>query len=299
MIKILVTGAGGLLGRKLASQHRNDVRIFATVRTSSPVSQAPFEQLDVTDARQVEALIERIRPDWVIHAAALTDVDRCEVERELAWRVNVAGTENVVRACEKWGIGLVGLSTDYVFDGAAGPYAETDPTNPLSYYGLTKREGEKSVLAMKSPAGVVRTLVLFGCAPSVRENFVTWLIRSLRQGKPVRVVTDQWGTPTFADDLADFLIDFCRKNRSGLFHFAGADLLSRYDMAIKTCKVFGLDERLVTPISTGDLGQIAPRPLRSGLKTDKIRQMCQVHPRSFEDSLNILSEQTGGLRAQI
>lgn len=285
-----------MLGRKLASQRRDDVRVVATARSSPPASQTPFEQLDVTDARQVETLMERIRPDWVVHAAALTDVDRCEVERELARRVNVAGTENVVRACERRGIGLVSLSTDYVFDGVAGPYAETDPTNPLSYYGLTKREGEKYVLAMKCPAGVVRTIVLFGYAPSVRENFVTWLVRSLRQGKPVRVVTDQWGTPTLADDLADFLIDFCRKNLSGLFHFAGADLLSRYDMAIKTCGVFGLDERLVTPISTGDLRQVAPRPLRSGLRTDRVRQTFQVHPRSFEDSLNILSGQTDGLR---
>lgn len=296
MIKILVTGAGGLLGRKLASANREDVRIFATGRASPQASQPHVEPLDVTDGRQVETLIDRIRPDWVIHAAALTDVDRCEVERELARQVNVEGTQNVVRACEKRRIGLVGLSTDYVFDGAAGPYAEPDLTNPLSYYGFTKCEAEKSILSMTPPGGVVRTIVLFGYAPSARANFVTWLVRSLRQGKPVKVVTDQWGTPTLADDLADFLVDFCRKTLSGLFHFAGGELLSRYDMAIKVCRVFGLDEHLVTPVSTGELGQLAPRPLRSGLKTDRVRQLLQIHPRSFEESLRILFAQTDGLK---
>lgn len=292
-MKVLITGSGGLLGQKLIAQGRRDVRIFPTGHTGPKRAQEGFELLDVTDAQQVKSLLERLRPDWVIHTAALTDVDRCEVERDLAWRINAGGTENVVRACESLRIGLASLSTDYVFDGTAGPYSETDPTNPLSYYGLTKLESERRVLSMRGRGIVVRTIVLFGHAPGVRLNFVTWLIRMLRGGVSVRVVTDQWGTPTLADDLADFLIDLCQKNVTGLFHFAGADLLSRHEMAIRICRRLDLDENLVTPITTQELGQVAPRPLRSGLKTDLIQRQFQVRPRLFDEALNTLAEQIG------
>ncbi len=292
-MKVLITGSSGLLGQKLISQGRRDVQIFSTGRTRPKQDQENFELLDVTDARQVKGLLEEIGPDWVIHAAALTDVDRCEVERDLAWRINAGGTENVVRACESLHIGLVNLSTDYVFDGASGPYAETDSTNPLSYYGLTKLEGERCTLSMRGQGIVVRTIVLFGYAPGIRLNFITWLIRTLSQGTPVRVVTDQWGTPTLADDLAGFLIALCQKNAAGLFHFAGADLLSRHEMAIRTCRRFGLDEGLLIPITTQELRQVAPRPFRSGLKTDLIQREFQVRPCPFDEALNILAEQIG------
>lgn len=293
---MLITGAGGLLGQKLASRDRRHVRIFRTARTGPGRAQGDFESLDVTDAQQVHALFGRLRPDWVIHTAALTDVDRCEVERDLAWRTNVGGTENVAWACEALGIGLVSLSTDYVFDGRGGPYAEADPTNPLSTYGQTKLESERCVLSMRGQGIVVRTAVLFGHARGVRPNFVTWLIRTLRKGTAVRVVTDQWGTPTLADDLADFLIDLCLWNVAGLFHFAGVDLLSRYEMALRVCRRFGLDEGLVTPTTTQELRQVAPRPLRSGLKTDLIQRQFQVRPRPFDEALDILAGQVGDLK---
>ncbi|OGG49590.1 MAG: dTDP-4-dehydrorhamnose reductase [Candidatus Handelsmanbacteria bacterium RIFCSPLOWO2_12_FULL_64_10] len=296
-MKVLITGSGGLLGQKLVSRGRREVRIFSTARTGPGRVQGDFELLDVTDAQQIKALLGRLRPDWVIHTAALTDVDRCEMERDLAWRTNAGGTENIVRACEVLRIGLVSLSTDYVFDGTAGPYSEADPTNPLSTYGLTKLEGERRVLSMRGQGIVVRTVVLFGHARGVRPNFVTWLIRTLRGGAAVRVVTDQWGTPTLADDLADFLIDLCPRNVAGLFHFAGADLLSRYEMALRVCRRFGLDEGLVIPTTTQELRQVAPRPLRSGLKTDLIQRQFQVRPRPFDEALNVLAEQIGDLKA--
>lgn len=297
MMKILVTGAGGLLGQKLVRARRDGVRLFPSGRVRPPDAPGDFDLLDVTQRPQIEALIDRLRPDWVVHTAALTNVDRCEVARGEAWRVNVEGTENIAGACERRSIGLVSLSTDYVFDGASGPYAEDDPTNPLSYYGLTKLESERRVLSMGRLGGVVRTIVLFGYASSGRDNFVTWLIRSLRQGRPVRVVTDQWGTPTLADDLAGFLVDFCLGAASGLFHFAGADLMSRYDTAVRVCRAFGLDEGLVSPVTTQELGQVAPRPPRSGLKTDKVQRVFRVKPRPFEESLRLLLQQTDNLKA--
>ena len=296
-MKVFITGGNGLLGQKLISEGRKQVRIVASARSTPRNSTPDFHPLDVTDARQVESLLGRVRPEWVIHTAALTDVDRCESERDLAWSVNVEGTENLVRACASSGVGLVHLSTDYVFDGTSGPYAETDRANPLSYYGLTKLRSEELVLSSKGPAAVVRTIVLFGQAPGARPNFVTWLIRTLRRGQTVRIVTDQWGTPTFADDLAVFLLRICKECATGVYHYAGPDLMSRHQMAIRVCRRFGFDESLVVPITTPELCQAAPRPLRSGLKTDRMRARFHIRPVPYDEGLDRLSEQLGDLSA--
>lgn len=295
MIRILVTGATGLLGRKLALGSRQGTVIIPTCRDPSSIRDPLCERLDVTDSGQVGHVIDRTRPDWVIHAAGITEVDRCEVDRELARRVNVEGTGNIARVCQDRGVRVVGISTDYVFDGTAGPYLESDPPSPLSYYGQTKLEGERIVLGMKAPGTVVRTMVLFGHAPGTRLNFVTWLVRSLREGKRVRVVTDQTGTPTLTDTLADFLTRLCSSGLSGIFHFAGGDLLSRYEMAVRICRRFGLDESLVSPVSTRELAMAAPRPLRSGLRTDKIRDLFSHQPTGFAEDLDFLFRQTDGL----
>ena len=288
-MKLLITGSNGLLGQRLIARAPADAQIIPTFH-SHPGIQPNFELLDVTEGGQVESLLERIRPDWVIHTAALTDVDGCELKRDLAWRTNVVGTENIARACESRGTGLLHVSTDYVFDGTSGPYDETAPTHPINIYGMTKLEAEQRVLSVKSHAAVVRTIVLYGYSTGVRPNFVTWLIQSLQNAGSVRVVTDQWGNPTLADDLADFLITLCKKRATGLFHFAGPDLLTRHEMALRVCRRFGLDGTVV-PISTSELGQSARRPLRSGLKTDLVQRRFQIRPKSFDDGLNILAEQ--------
>jgi dTDP-4-dehydrorhamnose reductase len=220
----------------------------------------------------VLALLRRVEPRWVIHTAAMTDVDGCERQPEAAWQANVLGAAAVAQACRAVGAHLVHLSTEYVFDGQTGPYGEDDPPHPISVYGRTKLESERRVLDSCPTATVARTTVLYGYAPNVRANFVTWLIDQLRSGSPVRVVDDQIGSPTLADNLAEMCVALATAEASGIYNTVGADRLDRYQLALLVAEVFQLDSSHVQPVSTASLAQAAPRPLQAGLKMDKLRR---------------------------
>ena len=241
--------------------------------------------MDVTDADAVVEAISRVRPDWVINAAAEAGVDRCERAPALARRVNVCGTGNLVRACEDAATGLVTVSTNYVFDGLAGPYTENDPTNPVNVYGQTKLDAEAPVLASSCRGIVVRTAVLYGYRAGCRPNFVTWALESLRRGETIRVVTDEWANPTHVDELAVFLLGLCRGDFGGVVHFAGPEYLSRYEMVKRICRCFKFDEDLVVPVTSRALGQIARRPPGAGLKIDLARGRFNPVLRSFSENL--------------
>jgi len=255
---------------------------------TSLVDGIAYRRIDIASSEEVFRLMEEVRPEWVINTAAITDVDRCEGDRELSWRVNVLGVENLLRACETANAGLIQLSTDYVFDGRNGPYTEEDVPNPLGYYGRTKLESEARVRSSSVGGLVVRTMVLYGYAPGTRSNFVTWLLCRLSSGERVRIVTDQWGNPTFGDDLALLLLQCASKGLTGIFHAAGGEFVSRYDMALRVADVFGYDPDLICPIRTEELGQIAQRPLRSGLRTDKLEAALNVSMKGLDHGLRRL-----------
>lgn len=273
---ILITGGNGLLGTKLIEQAlaRPDPRPMSVSR--QPCSNAflgafAFCQVDVADEPAVRGLLERARPRFVIHTAAMTDVDGCERQPEAAWRGNVVGAEVVAGACRAVGAHLVHLSTEYVFDGRAGPYGEDDPTNPISVYGRTKLASEVAVRERCPEAAIARTTVLYGHTPNVRPNFVTWLVKQLQAGETVRVVDDQVGSPTLADNLAEMCLTLALGEASGVYHTVGADRLDRYTFARLAAEVFELDPALITPVKTASLNQAAPRPLRAGLRMEKFR----------------------------
>jgi dTDP-4-dehydrorhamnose reductase len=291
---VLIVGASGFLGRALCDVPFEGLRRLPAVRAPGP----PFLgsdclRMDVTDAEAVDDAVARVRPDWVINAAAEAGVDRCERDPDLAHRVNVYGTRNLVRACENAGSGLVTVSTNYVFDGLAGPYAETDPTNPINVYGRTKLEAEAGVLTSPCQGIVVRTAVLYGYRAGCRPNFVTWALESMLRGETIRVVTDEWANPTFVDELALFLLGLCGREFRGLVHFAGPEFLSRYEMAERICRCFDLDADLVVPVTSEKLGQIAPRPPGAGLKLDRARRLFNPVLRSFSDNLERIGRDMG------
>ena len=161
----------------------------------------PYWQLELTDRDAVAALVAEVAPDWVVNAAAMTNVDRCEEDADAARRANVEIVEHLAAGCCDAGVGLVQISTDYVFDGAAGPYAEGDATNPLSNFGRLKLESERLLRGLER-ALVVRTLWLYGYVPGTGANFTTWSLETLAAGEPLRVFADQWGNPTYVPDLA-------------------------------------------------------------------------------------------------
>lgn len=286
-MKILVTGAHGFLGRSVLRQAGGmEVELVACGRRAEPPPENPaYHRIDLHDGAAVTGLLALERPNWVIHTAALTDVDRCETEPDLARGVNLDIVGHLVDGCAEVDAGLAHLSTDYVFDGCSGPYGEKDPTNPLSHYGRVKLESEARVLGSGIRGLVLRTLWLFGYIPETRRNLVTWPLESLLKGEELAIVNDQWGNPTFVGDVALSLVEFCLRGCIGLFHFGGADYLTRYELVQELAQFFGLDAGRVRAVPTQQVGQRAMRPFKSGLRSDRIVAELGRKPMGFTQGL--------------
>jgi dTDP-4-dehydrorhamnose reductase len=250
-MKVLVTGAGGQLGHDL-------VAAFA----DHAVTGLSRAELDVTDEAAVVAAVRDLAPDLVVHAAAYTKVDACESDPDTAWRVNAVGAWWVARACALGDAAMVYLSTDYVFDGAAGrAYTEFDPVSPLSVYGRSKEAGEQLVRRTLDRHYIVRTSWLLGVHGG---NFVRTMLRLGRERGAVSVVDDQTGSPTFAFDLAPAIRTLAVTGRYGTYHVTNSGSCTWYDLAAATFEEAGLPVDL-TPIDTAGFGAPAPRPAYSVL----------------------------------
>jgi dTDP-4-dehydrorhamnose reductase len=250
-----------------------------------------YTKADITRRQEIKRIIEEFEPEVIINTAAITNVDSCETDRESAWKVNVTGVENIVQTAKLTGAKVVQLSTDYVFDGKAGPYSEVDRPNPVSYYGRTKLASENIITTSGIPYTIVRTMVLYGTGYAVKSNFALWLMKELRDDRPVRVVDDQVGNPTLADDLAYAILKAIELDRTGIYHVSGPDLVSRYEFAVTLARVFHYGKKLITPVKTGSLKQAAVRPLRSGFITLKTQVDLGVKLSGIEQGLVILKQQ--------
>jgi dTDP-4-dehydrorhamnose reductase len=299
--RVLVTGSNGLLGQKVADllSQSQSYSLYLTSSQEEPVlvsDQVPYTRMDVTDRRQVAKVIDELQPDTIINTAAITNVDFCEKNREAAWKVNVIGVENLVHAAKLTGAHVIQISTDYVFDGKAGPYAEDDRPNPISYYGRTKLAAENLLRTSNAPHTIVRTMVLYGHARKVKQNFALWLVRELKEGRPVNVVSDQVGSPTLADDLAFGIVKITELRKPGVYHISGPDVVSRYDFARELAKVFKFNLKLITPVKTASLSQGAPRPLKSGLIILKAQVELNLAMSPMATGLLILRNQLSTVR---
>ncbi|HOW28878.1 MAG TPA: SDR family oxidoreductase [Elusimicrobiota bacterium] len=272
----LVVGASGQVGKKLHQWLRqNGHRSLGTGFSHVDRSDESLVPLDMREAAAVNDVFLKHRPSTVFLFSALTNVDYCEDHADEAYAINVAGVQNIVNACKTHKTKLVFASTEYVFDGAHGPYKEEDAVNPLGVYAKTKVEGEKIVSSLPG-AIIARTTVVYDWDPS-SKNFVMGLIQKLSTGQAVKVLTDQWSHPTLARNLAQILWELSRTNESGVFHVVGPDYTNRHRFAILLCDLFGFDKTLLSPVTTPELKQRARRPLQGGLLTDKIRRVVK-HP---------------------
>jgi dTDP-4-dehydrorhamnose reductase len=294
--KIILLGSNGLLGQKLAElllRGSPHLVILSSVEDAPVVQYQSVEyvRIDITSKKDVRQAVMKYEPDVLVNCAAMTNVDVCESERELAWKINVTGVEHLIDAAKVHGSAIVHVSTDYIFDGRAGPYTEEDRPNPLSYYGKSKLASENALRASGVQFLIARTMVLYGYAPAVKPNFVLWLVQSLEKGTSVRIVDDQMGNPTFVDDLAYGLLRAIELGKTGIFNLAGREIVSRYNFALSVAKLFGLDASLISPIKTSQLQQPAPRPMKSGLVTLKAEVELGYKPLSIEESLLVLKNQ--------
>ena len=296
--RVLVTGANGLVGqavvRRLGRWPGAD--LLATgraARFAAPGLAGGYAPLDVRDAAAVERVFQDFAPAVVVHCAGTAQVEACEADREACWALNVDATASLAAACRRFGARLVLLSTDFVFSGAAGPYAETDRPDPTGTYGRTKLAAENALVASRLPAwAVVRTTLVYGApaGPAVRGDFVRWLVGELWAGREVRVASDQVRTPTVDDDLADGVARIVLGGKTGLFHVAGRELVTMLELAHETARVFGLDEALIVPATTAELHPGAPRPLRGGLLILRAESELGFRPRPLAEALAHLKE---------
>ncbi|ARM76957.1 dTDP-4-dehydrorhamnose reductase [Acidianus manzaensis] len=283
---ILVTGAGGLLGKKLVKVFDDDV---VGVYYKSKPETSRYLSLDLSSLN-IKA-IEDLSPDVIIHAAALTDVDKCEKDPGLARLLNVDVTREISKVAERINAYLVYISTDYVFDGKRGNYREDDEASPINVYGLTKFEGEKEVMRFSSNYLIVRTSTPYGSNPaSGKDNFALWLLRKLKNGEKVRIVSDQVTSPTLNTNFALMLKECVEKKVKGIIHLAGASPLSRYDFSVLLARTFNLDEGLISPASSSEMNWIAKRPMNSSLNVEKA-MMLENKPLKIEDALKTLKKE--------
>ncbi len=270
--RILIIGSNGLLGQRLTNFYSNLPNIellCSSIEEKSFFSGIDYRQVDITKKSNVKELILDFFPDYIINCAAYTDVDRAESERQIAWKINVTGVENI--SLYAWTIDshLIHISTDYIFDGKNGPYTEEDKPNPLGYYGRTKLAGENSIRSSGVRFTIIRTNVLYGPVQYGKPDFVKWAVNSLRENKTIRIVTDQINNPTYIDDIVTSINKIISFKKEGIYNIGGEEILSRYNFTIRIAEYFNFDKSLIKPIVTKDLNQTALRPLNSGLITLK------------------------------
>jgi dTDP-4-dehydrorhamnose reductase len=296
-MKVMITGAHGLLGQKLALTFGRETSgpLLLTDLAPKTFFQNPrfdYQQLDITQLGDVKSLVSSFRPDIIINTAAMTNVDACEDDRLHSWRLNVDGVKNLLIPARKIdGCHVIQLSSDYVFDGKSAPYDERSRPQPVSYYGKSKLAAENAILASPVPGTIVRTQVLYGTGYEVRMNFVSWVLAQLEKGLPFRVVDDQRGNPTMADDLAFGILKIAQKGCRGVYHVAGPESVDRFSFAQKIAEIFGFDPSLITATTSDEIGQGASRPPDSTFITLKFESECDTRLCDIPTGLDRLRQQ--------
>ncbi len=284
-MRALVIGASGQVGAALLRVLR--ARGHEATGTWAHEAFPGLVPLDFTDPAATERLVADTRPAWVICPAALSHVDYCEEHPKEAFAANVHGPLAAAKVAAGAGAGFVYYSSDYVFDGVDGPYAEDARPRPLGVYGQSKWEGEQAVLGALKRALVVRTSVVYG--PERQEkNSVYQVIRACRSGKGFRAAVDQRASPSYNHDVAAATVECCERELSGTWHLAGADVLDRMAYALLVCRVFDLDASCLTPATTAQLGQKAARPLNGGLRIERARAQLRTPLRGVEAGLRAM-----------
>jgi dTDP-4-dehydrorhamnose reductase len=291
-VKLLITGASGLLGTKLCEiALRKNHEVYSAYSQHRPLYGTPVK-LDILDLKAEQQILDKIKPQGVVHAAALTDVDKCEMEKELAWKTNVEATTNLVRLCKEHDAYLVYVSTDYVFDGEKGRYKEMDDPAPINHYGLTKLKGEEAVQALNKYC-IARGSVIYGSTPATgKTNFALWLLDKLRKKEEVKIITDQWNSPTLNVSMAEMILQILEKRVNGIFHLAGATRLSRYEFAEHLAETFNLDPKYIKPVQSEHIKWIAKRPKDSSLDVSKAKRTLAIKPLEIREALEIMKKET-------
>lgn len=292
-MKILVTGANGLLGQHLIKLLLdNEYTVIATGRGPDRLSYANnnqyvYYEADLLDEIAIYQIFANEKPEIVVHAGAMTQLDECEAQRELCENVNVKATAMIALYAEEFSKHLLYISTDFVFDGEKGNYKEDDVCNPISWYGFTKVQAEGIVESSAISWTIVRTCLVYGnVLKGTRKNIISWVMESLEKGLPIKVVNDQWRTPTYVEDLAKGVLLIVKQSATGIYHISGKELLTPYDMAIQTARYFKLNEALIECVDASVFSQPAKRPPKTGFDISKAEGILKYTPVAFGEGLS-------------
>lgn len=290
-MKTLIIGANGFTGRRilqnLSLQGKYELVGCSLHEDIAPANSHRFVQADINDHAAIAQLMGEIRPEVVINGSALSVPDYCELHHEEAYAANVSAVENIARCCESLGSRFIHLSTDFVFDGDKGSlYTEEDTPAPVNYYGISKYQGEQVVAANCSSYANVRVVVVYGKAfPGQHGNILQLVKNRLQAGQEIRVVSDQFRTPTWVNDIADGVEKLMHVSQSGTYHICGGECLSIAEIAYRVADYFGLDRSLILPVTTEEMNEATPRPRFSGLSIGKARRELGYTPHSLEEGM--------------
>jgi dTDP-4-dehydrorhamnose reductase len=289
-MKFLVTGSAGLVGSQVVKDltQQNHV-VYSCYHDELPSHGIPL-QLDLTDSNKIIQVLQETKPDRIIHLAAMTNVDLCETEKELATLLNVKSTETLAKQAAKQNIFFVYVSTDYVFDGIHGMKKENDTTNPLGFYGKTKLEGELTLNNLASNWCIARTSTPFGIHQT-KKSFPLWIKENLESKKEIPVLDDQFTSPTHVPNLSKMLIEIATRQITGVIHLAGASRISRYELAELISDRLNFDKSLLKPTKTDEMNWKAQRPKDSSLDVSLATEILNEKPQTIQQSIELfLSE---------
>lgn len=297
-MRVLLTGSNGFLGQKFCEK----LPKYAAINTVLGVSKSPnrnsyldeksFCQIDLLDTDSLHAIINEFKPTHILHTAALTAVETCEENPQLAQQINVDLSVRLSEIAREKNIHYTFISTDFVFDGKDGPYEETDAVSATNQYGQSKIEAENQITANNPAAAILRTILVYGAIPDKnRSNLVLWAKKQLENNSKIKVVSDQWRMPTWVDDLADACYLAMQKKASGIFHISGNEMLTVLQAVQILADTWNLDKSLITPITAAEIGQANNRPRKTGFILHKAKSILNFKPTSFVVSLQKINEQ--------
>ncbi|MGL5681491.1 MAG: SDR family oxidoreductase [Marinifilaceae bacterium] len=292
MKKILLLGANGFIGRRVLLALCNEFEMFAVSANADicPSTNYTFMQCDMQNITAMEQLLHHINPDIIINTAAVSSPDFCEQNKDIATAINVDAVKVMADYSEAHNVRVLHLSTDFVFDGLKKElYTEQDATGPVNFYGVTKDESEKYLLSKLSNAAVIRVEVVYGNVFAGQHSNIVLLVKQrLQAGQTIRVVNDQFRTPTFVNDVVDGIVRILKNEASGIYHICGKELMSIAQLAYGVADFWNLDSTLIEPVSTQEMKEATPRPQYSGMSIAKASRDLGYEPHSFVESLQLM-----------
>lgn len=284
-LRLLITGSSGLIGRQFCLEAiRMGYEVYATEHETNVDAGIPVK-FDLLDVSSIESAYEKSKPDVVIHMAALTDVDLCERNPELAFRMNSDATTHIALQAKRNGAFLIYISTDYVFDGEKGMYRETDDPKPINVYGLSKLRGEIAVKEFANEWCIVRLSTPYGIH-NRKKTFPEYVATKLIKGEKVKVAYDQFTSPTYVPNFCKMLLEVVERCIQGVLHLSGSTRASRLDVAVKVAELLNLDKTLIEPTSISELKLDAKRPKDSSLDVSEAMRILREKPMTLEAGLN-------------